>query len=322
MCMDVVAWNKSAQPHLDPSGSLAHDHAGMVRKRISPPLAMLPDIMRTSLHDLDEYVTGIAFTRLDQYVDISYTDQDSMFPKKILRAACMWFSSGRYNHTEIPSEYKQIWDFQMLQKAIEVHILTFILGGNLFLSPHSSKMLRGFLEKDFGHRAVPRLASRQIKCIAVEASRSRLISLLRDWDNTNSHAAYPEDDWATELCVLLILILVADMVAGSAFYFREGRIRYHQFDAKSERTKFGEFTNVSDKYTFEYLRERFHSRYGTRRGGKDSFNPVRDGMSSWRGANRPDARTRRLIEDLINIKKEFGMLQHIPTNGRGLIYLR
>ncbi|PVH68314.1 hypothetical protein DL98DRAFT_372821, partial [Cadophora sp. DSE1049] len=134
-----------------------------------------------------------------------------------------------------------------------------------------------------------------------DALRSRLISLLRDWETTNSHAVSPEDDWAAELCVLLILILVADKVAGIAFYFCEGRIKHHGHDAKSERANFGEFANVSDKYSFDYLRETFHQRYGTRRGGRESFNPVRDGMGSWRGAKGPDSKTKRLVEDLINI---------------------
>ncbi|KAH6700700.1 hypothetical protein BKA61DRAFT_740934 [Leptodontidium sp. MPI-SDFR-AT-0119] len=193
----------------------------------------------------------------------------------------------------------------MLQKVIEIHILTVLLERSLFLAPESLNAAQEVVGQEFHRRSPPQLAQRQIKLVVFDDLRSRLISLLKDWEIINNHAVSPEDDWAAELCVLLILILVADKVAGSAWYFCEGRIKHHGYHAKSESAQFGEFVEVFDKYSFGYLRESFHSRYGTRRGGKESFNPVRDGMNSWRGAKEPDSKTKRLVEDLIHIKNEF-----------------
>ncbi|KAH6699736.1 hypothetical protein BKA61DRAFT_213849, partial [Leptodontidium sp. MPI-SDFR-AT-0119] len=301
LCIDVVACVPSKELFIQ----MGADGRPQLVRKTSPPLAILPDVMNTMSHYVDDYVKNIAFVGLDKFVDTSYIDQHSMFPERLLRATCRWFSSGLFHYTEFPRDHKQFWQLQMLQKAIEIHILTVVMERSLFLTPKSLNAAQKVLGQEFHRRSAPRFAQRQIKLVVFDALRSRLISLLKDWEIINNHAVNREDDWAAELCVLLILILVADKVAGSALYFCEARIKHHGYHAKSERAELGQFVEVSDKYSFGYLRESFHSRYGTRRGGKESFNPIRDGMDSWRGAKEPDSKTKRLVEDLIHIKNEF-----------------
>lgn len=308
LCIDMVAYVPSKEFHIYQAVSRADGRPRL--RKTSLPLAILPDVMSTMSHYVDYYIKDIALVGLDKYVDSSYTDQHSMFPERLLRAACRWFSSGHFYCTEFPRDHKQFWQLQMLQKVIEIHILTTLMERSLLLTPESLNTAQEVLGQEF-HGRSPQLAQRQIKLVVFDALRSRLISLLKDWEIINNHAVSPEDDWAAELCVLLILILVADKVVVSALYFCEGRIQHHGYHAKSERAEFGEFVEVSDKYSFGYLRESFHNRYGTRRGGKESFNPVRDGMNSWRGAKEPDSKTKRLVEDLIHIKNEFGMSHFI-----------
>lgn len=91
----MVACVPSKELHFNQTVSRADGRPQLVSKT-SPPLAILPDVMSTMSHYINDYIKDIAFVGLDKHVDASYLDQHSMFPERLLRAACRWFSSGLF----------------------------------------------------------------------------------------------------------------------------------------------------------------------------------------------------------------------------------
>ncbi|KAH7312000.1 hypothetical protein BKA65DRAFT_517951 [Rhexocercosporidium sp. MPI-PUGE-AT-0058] len=272
-------------------------------KTISSPLAILAVDTGSIPQYIDDYINDIVGTGLEKYVDISHMNQESLFSERLLRAACRWFSSGNIRATKDNLDLTQLRQLQMLQKAIEIHVSLVIIERSLVLSTESLQSVQENSDQKYDS-AIPLLASRQIKLVVFNGMRSRLTSLLEDWEITK-HALSLEENWAAEFCVLLIMLLVADKVAKCAYLFYEEMIKNYGHEAASERATFDELAETPSKYVFAYLPQRCHGQYQTIKGGNESFNPIRDGLSAWRGRKEPDSRTIILLEDLIAIKNEF-----------------
>jgi hypothetical protein len=120
------------------------------------------------------------------------------------------------------------------------------------------------------------------------------------------NTADSNNKWATAFCVFVLLTLLMDQLITSAYYMCEDNIKFYGKDAKAEREEFQRLVRLMETELFERCKEIFHSRYKTRKGGNERFNPIRDGLAAWR-KGQPDVRTERLVSDMQRVVREFGM---------------
>jgi hypothetical protein len=114
------------------------------------------------------------------------------------------------------------------------------------------------------------------------------------------------NNWASMFCVFLLLALVVQKSINSALYLCEHRIKNLGRDARDERKEYQNLAQLMETRLFGKCREMFHSTFNTQGGGMGSFNPIRDGLSPWRGT-QPDMKTKILVSDLQRIVTKFGM---------------
>jgi hypothetical protein len=102
-----------------------------------------------------------------------------------------------------------------------------------------------------------------------------------------------------------MIVLTLDKTIRSAWYFCEANIRLGRGEPETERRAFNKLILLAERELFERCKELFHRRYGTRKGGKESINPIGHGIHSWQG-KEPDADVIELVDDLRAIMREFG----------------
>jgi len=188
-----------------------------------------------------------------------------------------------------------------------------ILERSLRLDDESLQSVESALGQKYPARAAPRCAQRQIKLALFNQQRQRIISVLAKWGSlmwTSNGGTTNERKWAVGFSVFLLLTLVIDKTLGAAHVFCENRIKNLGYEAESERAKFEQLGRLTETELFERCKEILHSRFKTRKAGKESCNPIRDGNGAWRG--KPvDARTDRFVQELQAIVSEFGKLVSI-----------
>lgn len=188
-----------------------------------------------------------------------------------------------------------------------------MLGNSLVLDQGSLDLVSSRTGQVYEGDSSARCAQRQMKLTLFMAQKKRIIDCLQQWNNlmwattgTSTASANHGHRWVTSFSVFLVLTLVMDRTLVAAWYFCEGNIQHHGADAATERGKFHQVLISTRVQLFERCREIFHSRFKTRKAGKESCNPIRDG---WRGRQMM-ARELELVEDMNCILGEFG--RHPP----------
>jgi len=103
-----------------------------------------------------------------------------------------------------------------------------------------------------------------------------------------------------------MLVLVMDKTLKAAYTKCESKIKFKkEVDVKEEKREFEELVRLMEKDLFGRCKEIFHTRYKTRRAGKECCNPLRDGVSTWHG-QPVDGKMERLVGELRRVVREFG----------------
>jgi len=127
-----------------------------------------------------------------------------------------------------------------------------------------------------------------------------------------------DNEWAISFSVFLVLILVMDKTLGAAYWFCEGRIKNHNKEEERERKEFGGLVRLMQTELFERCKEIFHWKFKTRKGGKEAFNPIRDGVSAFEGKRRVlEYGEVQLVHDLRGVVEEYETdikCHHIATH--------
>jgi hypothetical protein len=134
--------------------------------------------------------------------------------------------------------------------------------------------------------------------------RPRIIRVLRKWENLMTSTANSHRAWATGFYVFIVLALVMDKTIALAYYFCEGRIKFHGHSPRAEKKQLNTLRRLIETELFERSKEVFHCWYQTRKGGNKIFNPIRDGRAAW-GSEQVDKWTMRLIEKMQWLAKDF-----------------
>lgn len=118
------------------------------------------------------------------------------------------------------------------------------------------------------------------------------------------NTADSNNKWATAFCVFVMLTLIMDKTITAAYYLCEDRILDGK-DARTEREGFHRLVRLMETELFERCKEIFHSRYKTRKGANERFNPIQDGLRAWRKV-QPDGKTARLIIEMQTVVRDVG----------------
>lgn len=199
---------------------------------------------------------------------------------------------------------------EMIRTALEIHVTCTILDRSLVLDEESLNLVSQYTGQTYPANTAARCAQRQMKLAFFLMQRKRIFDVLQRWGalmwaTTGSSNVGNSNGrkWTTSFCVFLTMILVMDRTLISAWYFCEGQIKHHGHDADIERAQLRNIVRLTQTQLFERCKEIFHSRFKTRKAGKESCNPIRDG---WRGQPM-EPRDEQLVKDLQSIVVEFGM---------------
>ncbi|RAL68338.1 hypothetical protein DID88_007068 [Monilinia fructigena] len=278
-------------------------------RKKSPPLGIPLPSMEERQEEYARYIKKIVQHDLDGYAKIAYEPEESDLAKRLLKTVCQFYTAG----VEANDEY------ELLREAIETHIACAILERSLILDDESINLVEGHLGEDFPPDSSPRCASRQIKVAFFISQQERIKEVLKEWGQmmwTSNRATANERKWAIGFSVLLILTLVMDKTLGLSYCNAESRIKHGGKEAEIERNEFQERVKVTQTSLFERCKEILHSKFKTRKGGKESFNPIRDGEGAWRG-KVIDARIARFVHDMkmwlgiLNLK--FGLVEDLGS---------
>lgn len=201
-----------------------------------------------------------------------------------------------------------------------MHITVTILERSLIIDEDSMTEVEAHLLQKFPARSVARAVQSQVKLILFEKQQLRVLKFLKDWEAILSSAGSEGQDWEISFCVFLILAMVLDKVIGHAYFSCEFRIEVRGFEPTEERKKFSDLVTIMETYLFEKCKEIFHHRYGTRQAGDESFNPIRDGIHSWKRKPAPALKTIRLVQTLRRIIKEHSEMQTNLLDGIQLTF--
>ncbi|KAK6615066.1 hypothetical protein H4I95_00218 [Botrytis cinerea] len=265
-------------------------------KKKSPPLGIPLMLMEETQEEYARYIKKIVQHDLEEYARIAYEPEESDIAKRLLKTVCQFYIAG----VEANDEY------ELLREAIEIHIACAILERSLILDGESTNLVEGRLREDFPPESSPRCASRQIKVAFFISQQERIKEVLREWGQmmwTSNRATTNERKWAIGFSVLLVLTLVMDKTLGLSYFNTESRIRHGGKEAIIERHEFQERVKVTQTNLFERCKEILHSKFKTRKGGKESFNPIRDGDGAWRG-KVIDERIAGFVHDVKNVVRD------------------
>ncbi|KAF7867234.1 hypothetical protein EAF04_005317 [Stromatinia cepivora] len=265
-------------------------------RKKSPPLGIPLMSMEERQEEYDRYIRGIVQHDLDEYVRVAYEPEESDLAKRLLKTVCQFYTAG----VEASDEYV------LLREALEIHIACAILERSLILDDESTNLVEGRLRENFPPDSSPRCASRQIKVAFFLSQQERIKEVLREWGQmmwTSNRATANERKWAIGFSVLLVLTLVMDKTLGISYCNAESRIKHGGKEAEIERHEFQERVKVTQTNLFERCKEILHSKFKTRKGGKESFNPIRDGDGAWRGKVM-DERIAGFVHDMKSVVRE------------------
>jgi len=270
----------------------------LVRKQ-SPPLGIPLAAMDDMLGLYSSYIQDIVQSDLAAYVPVAYTDQDSKLPERLLGAVCSFYNAGLETDNEC----------DLLRRAIEMHVTAVILERSLILDSDSLDKVQDHLGQEYPARSAPRCAQRQIKLAFFILQQKRIMRVLKDWGAmmwaTNNNTS-KDHEWATAFSVFLILILVMDKTLGAAYYFCEGRIAHHGYEAGPQRAEFQNLVRLTQKELFDRCKEIFHWKFKTRKAGKEACNPIRDGIDAFQGKSRSgDSSIASLVWNLRAVAEDF-----------------
>ena len=188
-----------------------------------------------------------------------------------------------------------------------MHVACTILERSLILEEESLQRVQAIHQAQYPPRSSPRCAQRQIKLALFNRQRQRIVRILKEWGEIMwKFSARPNEiSWSTAFTVLSLLILVMDKTLISAYYLYQGRITLGESGTKVEQAAFQDLVTLTQRELFEQCKEIFHSKFKTRKAGKETCNPIRDGITAFRGADH-EQRTGRLVEGLQQLVKVFG----------------
>ena len=200
-----------------------------------------------------------------------------------------------------------------------MHVILTILERSLILDAESLKLVEEELQEHFSSEASPRCAQHQIKLAFSNFEYLRVAAVLEElgkllWDT--SPTKQKSEIWATSFCLLLLLTLAIDKITIAAHYFCEGRIKHAENDPKIERAAFGQLIILTERELFERCKEIFHWKFKTRKGGKESCNPIRDGVAAFGSFAVPEPRTAELVMDLQELVRDFGTYSSVEHENR------
>ncbi|TAQ86179.1 hypothetical protein B7494_g5497 [Chlorociboria aeruginascens] len=270
----------------------------------SPPLGIPLAGMVDMQDSYSSYVQELVRNDLSEYIATAYDDQKSRLPELLLKAACTFYEGGLGVGDEC----------ELLRQALEMHVTSTILERSLILDRESINMVQNHLQQNFPARSAPRCAQRQIKLAFFFIHRQRIMEVLKRWGMlmwTSNNSISSEYKWAIGFSVFLVLILVIDKTLGAAYLCCEGRIKNYGREAAAERAEFQKLVMLTQRELFERCREIFHSRFKTRKAGKESCNPIRDGRGAFRG-REVDDRIMTLVYDMNRVVHE--SLEEIRSN--------
>jgi hypothetical protein len=199
----------------------------------------------------------------------------------------------------------------LLRQAIEIHVASSILERSLILDEVSLGDVQAHLGHEYPSQSAPRGVQRQMKLAVFMEQRPRIERVLKQWGKLMRSTARAENNWPTAFCVFIVLTLIMDKTIAAAQIYCEGRIKFRGRDVKTERETFENLRRLMETCLFQRCKEIFHCRYKTRKGGNERCNPIRDGAAAWRGKN-VDERTVRLIDDVQQVVRDFGMCSPHP----------
>ncbi|KAM3068278.1 hypothetical protein ACMFMF_009094 [Clarireedia jacksonii] len=286
-------------------------------KKKSPPLGIPPTSMHDKHEEYKRYIEQIARRDLAQYVKIAYEPEESDLAKRLLQTVCRFYTAG----VDAGDEY------ELLREAIEIHIACSILERSLILDDESTKLVEGRLGEEYPPDSAPRCAQRQIKVAFFMTQQDRIKEVLKEWGQlmwTSNRATTNERKWAIGFSVLLVLTLVMDKTLGLSWCTyvscsslspsrrdvltdecsSQSRVKHGGKEAEIEKNEFQERVKVTQTNLFERCKEILHSKFKTRKGGKESFNPIRDGDSAWRG-KVIDETIAGFVHDIRSVIQEF-----------------
>jgi hypothetical protein len=195
-----------------------------------------------------------------------------------------------------------------------------MLERSLILDEKSMWQVEELLGEQYPPRSAANCVQRQIKYALFASQQQRIFDVLRNWGNmgwVSNPRVSIEEKWATSFSVLLTLILIMDKTLETAYYFCEGRIKHHGYEATAERRQFHELVRLMQTELLDKLKEIFHSSFKTRKGGREACNPIRDGAGtafqrrSVDDASTVDESILRLVEDLQTVVEDFGKQERV-----------
>ncbi|QSZ30802.1 hypothetical protein DSL72_000360 [Monilinia vaccinii-corymbosi] len=266
-------------------------------RKKSPPLGIPLLSMEESKDEYALYIKRIVRHDLDGYVRVAYEPEESDLAKRLIKTVCQFCTAG----VEANDEYK------LLREAIEIHIACVILERSLILDNESTNLVEWHLGEDFPADSSPRCASRQIKLAFFISQQERIKEVLEEWAQmmwTSSLTTANELKWAIGFSVLLVLTLVMDKTLGLEYCNAESRVKHGGKEAEIERKEFQTRVKFTQTNLFERCKEIFHSRFKTRKWGKESFNPIRDGKGAWHGKVIDD-RIVGFVNDMQSVVRDF-----------------
>ncbi|KAJ5040480.1 uncharacterized protein L3040_006136 [Drepanopeziza brunnea f. sp. 'multigermtubi'] len=282
----------------------------LVRKA-SPPLGIPFAAMQEMQDSYARYVQDIVQSDVGMYLPTAYVDQQSDLPRHLLGAVANYYSAGKAAKNEC----------ELLRRALEVHVTSVILERSLFLDEESLHKVQDHLQQEYPRRSAPRCAQRQIKLALFLLQQRRIQMVLKEWGSmmwATLPSTTKDKDWAVAFGVFLTLILVMDKTLGAAFYFCEGRIQHHGYQASTEREAFQDLVRLTQQELFDRCKEIFHWKFKTRKGGREACNPIRDGMDAFQGkAKTTDHDILRFVTELQKVVGEFesDIRSHKSTDG-------
>lgn len=237
--------------------------------RTQCPLLGMPFEALKSLQDqYSNYVRDFVQSEADltQYAHAAYIGANSEVPGHLLPILCAWYNENKRNGKEC----------LMLREVLETHVICSLIDRSFLLDQESYDNARKQLKHEFPRHAAPNLVQRQLKYIFFQGQQKRIISVLKSWGKSIRQIDKPSSTlWTADFCVLSMLCLIMDVTISSAYELHVYRMETHR---ETNDRELRNLAGTIEEELFQKAKEIFHLRHRTRRGGRESYNPLRDGI--------------------------------------------
>lgn len=220
------------------------------------PLQILDSLQDQYSNYVKDFVQSEIY--LQQYARIEYIGTYSKVSGCLLQILCNWYITSKSIGQECT----------MLRDGIETHIVfslldrTFILNRNLYANTQHRQY------------TIPNLVQSQLKYLFFQNQQQRIHSIFKGWEESINKIHTPNlTCWITDFCVFCILCLIIDMAITSVWLFHSHR---KETSHETNDREAQELIGIIEEKLFRKSKELFHLRYRTRKGGRESFNPLRD----------------------------------------------